>query len=624
MLNKTVKQGITFLALLLALAGCGDKVSNVTSAPNNAPAPQIPQDVQAAAADEKVTIAWRPAPNATSYNIYWKLSPGVTTADNVIVNASSPYVHSGLTNSTAYYYAVAAVNAEGESGLSSEVSATPLSSAAAPAAPAAPANVRLEAAKGRIVVNWDPAPGAESYNVYWATVSGVTTTSNRISAALMPYSHSGLAETTTYYYRVSAVNGAGESALSQEVSTMARLKFSETLRKALAGDAQAGDDFGSSVSLSGDYAIVGAHAEAGSTGAAYIFRRTGPTTWDDGVKLTASDAQAGDHFGISVSISGDYAIVGAYWEAGGTGNPLSYAGAAYIFRRTGLNTWDSGTKLVAPDVQAGDYFGNSVSISGDYAVVGATREDGGAGDPLSDAGAAYIFHRTGVNVWDSGVKLVAPDAQAGDSFGVSLSTNGRYAIVGSQNESGGAGNPLPGAGAAYIFQRTGLNVWDSGVKITAPDAQAEDHFGSTVSIGLDYAVVGAPFENGGEGDPLQQAGAAYVFHRTGTNAWDAGVKLVAPDAQAWDRFGWSVAIDGDRVLAGAPNEGAGALQWSGAAYLFRRTGANVWDNGSKLTASNAQWGDEFGASVALDGDYAVVGAHLDDEGGGNAGAAYFY
>jgi hypothetical protein len=229
-------------------------------------------------------------------------------------------------------------------------------------------------------------------------------------------------------------------------------------------------------------------------------------------KLLADDAQAGDVFGYSVAISGDYAIVGAIGENGGTGDPIDDSGAAYIFHRTGDDTWDDGVKLVAPDAQANDWFGRSVAISGDYAIVGAYGEDGGAGNPRTDAGASYIFHRTGDDTWDDGVKLVAPDAQAIDYFGSSVAISGDYAIVGAYLEDGGAGDPRTDAGTAYLFHRTGDNTWGDSVKLVAPDAQAEDCFGASVAIRGDYAIVGAYSEDGGAGDPLNEAGAAYIFH----------------------------------------------------------------------------------------------------------------
>ena len=138
------------------------------------------------------------------------------------------------------------------------------------------------------------------------------------------------------------------------------------------------------------------------------------------VKLLASDAAAGDQFGQAVAVSGDYAIVGAYGDDG-------QAGSAYIFRRTGTNTWDAGTKIIASDKRSGDYFGQGVAISGDYAIVGAAIKD-------SYTGGAYIFSRTGTNAWDAGTKIVASDAAADDEFGASVAIDGDYAVVGGVRE----------------------------------------------------------------------------------------------------------------------------------------------------------------------------------------------
>jgi hypothetical protein len=241
--------------------------------------------------------------------------------------------------------------------------------------------------------------------------------------------------------------------------------------------------FGRSVAIHGDYALVGADGDDdGGTmaGAAYVFERTGPNAWDVGTKLTASDAAAIDVFGWSVAIHGDYVLVGAPGPSdGGT-----RAGAAYVFRRTGPNTWDTGTKLAAPDAEAAGRFGKSVAINGNYALVNGnyTLGDGGFGP-----GVAYVFRRTGPNTWDTGTKLAAPDAQAGDGFGDSVAINGDYALVGAGFDDDGGTN----AGAAYVFRRTGPNAWDVGTKLTAPDAAAWVTFGLSVAIDGDYALVGA-------------------------------------------------------------------------------------------------------------------------------------
>ncbi len=595
---------------------CGD---DITKKGTTYSVPESPESVQASAGCESASISWRPVEGATSYNLYWKNSAGVTDADNSILSASSPYAHEGLTNGTAYYYAVTAVNIEGESGLSEEASATP--DAAYADIPSAPLNVQAESGNQYIMISWTPVTGAVSYNIYWKNSEGVTKSDNIIWTAEMPYYHGYLTNYTKYYYAVAAVGFEGESGLSSEVSATPVLPFTGEIQKITASDAQSSDQFGTSAAICGEYIIAGAPYEdegGNNAGAAYIFRKTEAGTWDAGIKLTANDAQADDYFGDSVAISGDYAIVGARNEDAGGSN----AGAAYIFRRTGgadENIWDDGIKITASDAQANDEFGNSVSINGDYAIVGAKNEDGGDGNPTSNAGAAYIFHRTGANTWDIGTKIVASDPAVDDYFGNSVSISGDYAIVGSYGEDDGGSS----AGAAYIYRRTATTTWDAGVKITATDPQAGDYFGGSVSISGDYAIVGASLENGGSGDPITGAGAAYIFRRTGTNLWDSGVKITATDPQAEDRFGYSVSISGDYAIAGArweDEEGSNA----GAAYIFKRTGTNAWESGSKITASDAKTDDVFGNSVSISGDYAIVGANSNDAGMSNTGAAYIF
>jgi hypothetical protein len=365
----------------------------------------------------------------------------------------------------------------------------------------------------------------------------------------------------------------------------------DTGTKILASDRTAYDGFGVSVAISGDYAIVGAYQNDDPTdsGSAYIFRRTGTNTWntwDAGTKIVASDAVASDEFGYSVGIDGDYAIVGARRNDDPTDS-----GSAYIFRRTGTNTWDAGTKIVASDRAVNDQFGWSVGISGDYAIVGAQLNDG-----PTDSGSAYIFRRTGTNTWDTGIKILASDRAANDNFGKSVGISGDYAIVGA------AGNDDPtDSGSAYIFRRTGTNTWDTGIKILASDAVAGDQFGWSVGISGDYAIVGA-YRN----DDPTDSGSAYIFRRTGTNTWDTGIKILASDAAANDEFGWSVGISGDYAIVGAwkdddPGE-------SGSAYIFRRTGTNTWDAGTKFIASDAAGSDYFGFSVAISGDNTIMGA----------------
>jgi hypothetical protein len=382
-----------------------------------------------------------------------------------------------------------------------------------------------------------------------------------------------------------------------------------TEQKITASDKQTSDEFGRSVSISSDYAIVGARGEdtgGSAAGAAYIYVRSG-TTWSQQQKIQASDKQASDYFGQSVSLSGDYAIVGAYSEdTGGTS-----AGAAYIYTRDpSTGVWGSEQKIQANDKQTNELYGYSVSISGDYAIVGARDEDTGG----EDAGAAYIYKRdSSTGVWGSEQKIQASDKQSIDLFGYSVSISGDYAIVGSFYEDTGGTN----AGAAYIYTRDpSTGVWGSEQKIMASDAAAQDNFGNSVSISGDYVIVGAPYEDTG----FANAGAAYIYTRDpSTGVWGSEYKIQAGDRQANDNFGYSVSISGDYAIVGAYYEDTGGTD-AGAAYIFKREGT-TWSEIKKITASDAAQGDEFGWSVAIDGTYAIVGARYEDS---YTGAAYIY
>ncbi|PCJ61797.1 MAG: hypothetical protein COA79_05735 [Planctomycetota bacterium] len=175
----------------------------------------IPTNTVAVTGDSQITVSWDTVTNATSYNIYFSTSSGVTTGSSKITGVTSPYIHTGLTNGTAYYYVITAVISSVESALSSEANATPVAVVVAPSAPAS-----LTAVKGNAqnVLTWSTSSGATSYNLYHATSSGVTTGSTKLATVTSPYSHTGLTNGTTYYYVVTAVNAAGESAVSSEVN----------------------------------------------------------------------------------------------------------------------------------------------------------------------------------------------------------------------------------------------------------------------------------------------------------------------------------------------------------------------------------------------------------------------
>lgn len=215
------------------------------------------------------------------------------------------------------------------------------------------------------------------------------------------------------------------------------------VRKIAASDGAAGDDFGESVALNGDTIIIGAHRANSFAGSAYLFLRNqgGANNWGETKKLTAGVGAGSDLFGYSVSISGDSAIVGAYWDDADANN----AGTAYLFSRNqgGSGNWGGVKKLGASDSAAGNWFGISVSISGENAAVGANYSNGSA------SGAVYFFNRNqgGTDNWGQVDKLVASDSEAADMFGYSVATTQNMVIVGAHSDA----DKGSGSGSAYLF-----------------------------------------------------------------------------------------------------------------------------------------------------------------------------
>ena len=423
------------------------------------------------------------------------------------------------------------------------------------------------------------------------------------------------------------------------------------VKKLMASDAEIEDQFGRDVAIDGDTVIVGANFEDGfgdRSGAAYVFERDagGSNNWGEVAKLTASDAQADANFGSGVGVSGEIAVVGAYGEPTFGTN----AGATYVFRRDqgGPGNWGEVKKLTASDADFADLFGVVVAVSGDTLAVGAFLKD----TPEDTAGSAYIFERDegGADNWGEVKKLTASDADHNDFFGssVAFTANANTLVVGAQNASFG---PVA-AGAAYVFKRNqgGAGNWGEVTKLTASDGQTGDNFGHSLGVSGDRVIVGAYFED----SVAVNAGAAYIFNLllekpTATvtpkftitptpsitptptptptitptkKLFHEARKLTASDAEAGDQLGFGAALSGDTAVLGAPSNADG----TGAVYVYQRNsgGAGNWGEVIKVLASDGHTGDVFGLSVAVAGDTAIVGAAGQSAGGISAGAAYIY
>lgn len=365
-------------------------------------------------------------------------------------------------------------------------------------------------------------------------------------------------------------------------------------------DGESSDNFGVSVSISGDTILIGAYFADGpsgptDSGSAYVYLRTGDA-WLQQAELLPSDPATGAKFGGSVAIDGDIAVIGA-WQDDAVGVE---SGSAYVFVRNGT-TWTQEAKLVAFDGSSGDWFGYSVSISGETVVVGADNDD----DLGMDAGSAYVFVRNG-GVWTLQTKLLASDGQATDSFGNSVSIAADTIIVGAPLNHGG---PVY-SGAAYVFVRSG-NQWFEQTKLVASDAGHHDCAGESVSIDGDTVIVGAPCY-----EP-DDRGAAYVFERNGSS-WTETTRLPGSNLGPGIQFGTSVAVRGNSIAVGAP-QADGIYSNSGAAYVFLRCGMN-WIADGQRVASNTLDGDYFASRLALEQDVLVCTTPAVSL----AGAAYVY
>ena len=362
-------------------------------------------------------------------------------------------------------------------------------------------------------------------------------------------------------------------------------------------DASAFDFFGTSVAISGNSVVVGAHGDdddGTQSGSAYVFTCV-DNTWSMQAKLTANDAAAGDMFGESVAISGNSIVVGARFD--------NDSGSAYVFHHCG-STWTQQAKLTANDAGADDMFGESVAISGNSIVVGSCLDD----DAGMNSGSAYIFHRSD-NSWSQQAKLIANDATANGTFGRSVAISGNSVVIGA------AGNRTK-SGKAYIFNRSG-NTWIQQAKLTANDASGFEQFGFSVDISGNSVVVGAPSDD----DHGRNSGSAYVFTRS-NNMWSMQTKLTANDAAVNDLFGNSVAISGGSIVIGARLNDGQELS-IGSVYVFNRTGT-TWSQQNKLTANDASASDNFGISVAISGNFIIAGANGNDDTGESSGSTYLF
>jgi len=300
-------------------------------------------------------------------------------------------------------------------------------------------------------------------------------------------------------------------------------------QKLLASDGVADDCFGYSVSISGGYAIIGAFSDDDSeNGSAYVFTRSG-TVWTEQVKLIASDGAFKDNFGWSVSIDGDYAIIGSPSDDDNGVN----SGSAYVFTRSGT-VWTEQAKLLASDGTADDVFGCSVSIDGDYVIIGARLDD----ENVGWCGSAYVFNRSGSS-WTEQQKLLASDGAADDVFGASVSISGGYAVIGAPLDDDNGDR----SGSAYIFITRDENLPPETPDIDGPTEGniGEPYDYTFVTIDLDgdnvwYYVEWGDDNSSGWLGPYpsgQEVVIGHTWERRGTYEIKAKARDIFEDESDW-------------------------------------------------------------------------------------------
>lgn len=334
-----------------------------------------------------------------------------------------------------------------------------------------------------------------------------------------------------------------------------------------------------------------AGAGAPAAGTMELRRPSAPLEWAPlewmGQKVVADDGAQGDFFGWSVAVDGNTALLGAY---GVTIDGHELQGAVYVFTRmNGL--WTRTARLTASDGAAFDSFGDHVAISGTMAAISAdyANVDGHVGQ-----GAVYVFTGSGAD-WTQQAKLTADDGAEQDSLGWSVAISGTAILAGAPFVS-------ISRGAVYVFSTAGS--FDQLQKLVPSDGVSGDFFGDAVAVSGGTALIGA---DNAAANGNAYLGAAYVFDDAGGN-WIESARLSAEDGAALDSFGRSVAISGTTAFVGAPYAGIDGNAFQGAAYVFERSGDD-WTRTAKLTASDGVADEDFGWSVALSDTVALVGAN---------------
>lgn len=484
----------------------------------------------------------------------------------------------------------------------------------------APSETSVSLSWTPITYKWDDG----GYDVYYSTTSGgpYAFSGSTVDKWESSLAIEGLAPNTTYFLVVRTrtephVNNKSRlvSDPSTEVNVTTLGEPVDPEVEVTAFDAGNGDHFGHAVALSGTTLVVGAFA-ASKSGSAYVSERNagGTGAWGTVKKLAASDAANGDRFGHAVSIDATTTAIAAPRDDG--------RGSVYLFERDaeGAGNWGEVKKLTASDTDVDDNFGYAVALNATVLAVGSPWND----EMGVDSGAVYVFGRDvgGPGNWGLVKKITAADGAADAQFGFSVALDGSTLAVGAWADDD-AGTD---SGAVYVFERDagGAGNWGQVRKLVGADTDSADLFGSSVALDTTTLVVGA---TRADSATEKRSGAIYIFERDagGVAGWGQVEKLTAADPKKGADFGHAVSLDGERLVTSAIGDDEGGKK-SGALYVFEHdtVGEGHWPLTAKLLAADSGAGDQLGFSVAIDGPTIAAGAPYTDGDGNKSGSVYIF
>jgi hypothetical protein len=370
-------------------------------------------------------------------------------------------------------------------------------------------------------------------------------------------------------------------------------------------------------------ATASADNSAGTSGAAYVFRRSG-STWAQEAFIKASNSETSDKFGSATSLSGDTLAVSSLEASrqvvitngttSSSNNSFPQSGAVFVYKRVGT-TWAQEAYIKASNADSNDFFGVMVSLDNDTLAVGATSEASGEttiiNGPIAspdntkiDSGAVYIFKRSGTT-WRQEAYIKAVNGDASDAFGKSVSISGDLLAVSAVGEASNqttitngttasSDNSASRSGAVYVYKRTG-SVWAQEAYVKASNSIGGSNFGYTTRISGSTLIVSATADKSNQttitndttsssNTSLTRAGAVFVYVR-GSNGWYQEAYIKAGNTVGNSSYGYAIGISGDTIVVGDSLENSSQTTitngsttpansgspTSGAVYVYRNS-----------------------------------------------------